>query len=157
MRPSAVIDTNLLVSGLILKRGAPYELIEALRRGAFTMAIALQLWQEYEEVLPRRKFAERYGLTQEEVADFLFLIASSARRVTPWSPLPIALRDAKDQEVLAAGLGLARETAGAVVYLVTGDADLLEHQRDPRLGTLRIVTVHEFLQRLWQGLGSEQR
>jgi predicted nucleic acid-binding protein len=35
-----------------------------------------------------------------------------------------------------------------VVYLVTGDADLLEHQGDPRLGTLRIVTVHEFLQRL---------
>lgn len=49
------------------------------------------------------------------------------------------LRDPKDVHILAAALN------GGADYLVTGDDDLLEHQNDPRLGTLRIVTVARFL------------
>ncbi|MBI2303645.1 MAG: putative toxin-antitoxin system toxin component, PIN family [Chloroflexi bacterium] len=67
---SAVVDTNLFVSGLILKRGSPYEIVEALRRGDFTLVISEPIYTEYTQVLSRPRFAEQYALTQEEVADF---------------------------------------------------------------------------------------
>ena len=49
------------------------------------------------------------------------------------------MRDPKDEPILAAALG------GGADYLVTGDADLLIYRGDSRLGSLQIVTVHQFL------------
>ena len=136
---SAVVDTNLFVSGLILKRGTPYELVEALRRGGFTLVVTEALRGEYGRVLPRPKFAQRYGLTPEEIADFLFLVDTSALQASARRRLPIAVRDKKDERVLAAALG------GKADYLVSGDDDLLSLSNDPRLGKLKIVTARDFL------------
>ncbi|MCL4459326.1 MAG: putative toxin-antitoxin system toxin component, PIN family [Chloroflexi bacterium] len=136
---SAVVDTNLFVSGLIIELGTPYELVEASRRGAFTLVVSESLYMEYRRVLLRPKFAEKYGITLEEVTDFLFLIDTSARRVTPSRRLPITVRDKKDEGILAAALG------GKADYLVTGDEDLLVLRDDPRLGRLKIVTARDFL------------
>lgn len=154
--PSAVVDTTLFVSGLIVNRGHPYALVEAVRRGEFTPAVSEALYQEYERVLPRRKFAETYGLAPEEVAAFLFLIGTSARRVTPRRRLPVKVRDATDEKVLAAGLGLVRTLGGETAYLVTGDNDLLELRDHPKLKGLQIVTVREFLELLRRGEGASQ-
>jgi uncharacterized protein len=137
---SAVVDTNLFVSGLISKRGAPYQLIEALRAGAFTSVLSGVLREEYWRVLPRRTFAEKYGLTPEDVADLLLLVDMSAHMVTPQIALPVSVRDSKDEMVLAAALG------GKADYLITGDGDLLALRDDPSLEGLRIVTVREFLE-----------
>ncbi len=138
---SAVVDTNLIVSGLILKRGRPYELVEALRRGAFHPVLSEPLRVQYGRVLVRPKFAQRYGITPEEVASFLFLVDSSVRQIAPSRRLPVPVRDKNDEIVLATALGRAE-------YLVTGDNDLLELRDDPRIGKLKIVTVREFLEAL---------
>lgn len=135
---SAVIDTNLFVSGLINKQGTPSQLIDALRQGAFTLVLSESLHTEYNQVLPRPKFTRKYGITEEEIADFLFLVETNALRVTPSHNLPVKVRDKKDERVLAAALG------GKADYLVTGDDDLLVLRDDPRLGELKIVTGAEF-------------
>jgi putative PIN family toxin of toxin-antitoxin system len=138
----AVVDTNLFVRGLISKLGNPFVLLEALRREEFLLVISQPLRREYEEVLRRPKFAQKYGLTPKEIADFLFLVDSNARKITPLPVLPLQVRDVKDEKVLAAALG------DRVDFLVTSDDDLLVLRGDPRLGTLQIVTVREFLNAL---------
>lgn len=135
---SAVVDTNLFVSGLINKLGTPAQIVDALRQGAFILVLSESLHTEYRLVLARPKFAHHYAVTEEEVADFLFLVDTSARRVRPGPKLPVTVRDKKDERVLATALGSAD-------YLVTGDYDLLVLQDDPRLGGLQIVTAREFL------------
>lgn len=143
--PKGVVDTNLIVSGLLLKRGSPYELLEAWRRGGFTLLVSPSLQAEFEEVLLRPKFTQKYGLTAEEIRAFLILVSLLGVKVTPRRRLPVKIRDPKDEKVLAAALG------GKADYLITGDDDLLVLRDDPHLKQLKIVPVTEFLEILRQG------
>lgn len=140
-QPSArirvVVDTNLFVSGTILKRGNPYALLTAWRSGAFILLVSKLQHAELREVFQRPKLIDRYRLTADELAD-LFACLTATLRVEPTPTLSVPIRDAKDEHILGAGLG------GEADYLVTGD-DLLVLRDDPRLGTLRIVTVADFL------------
>ena len=140
-----VVDTNLVVSGLILERGVPSELIAALRAGRFLLVISEPIRLEYERVLARPRFATKYGLTGAEVASFLSFLDTVAVRVAPRRRLPVSVRDSGDDIILAAALG------GRAEYLVTGDADILALRDDPRLRGLRILTAREFLATLDPG------
>jgi putative PIN family toxin of toxin-antitoxin system len=137
----AVVDTNLFVSGLILKQGLPSRLVETLRQGGYQLVLSDVLLEEYRRVLMRQPFAKRYGLTPQEVRDFLILLVT-AQSATPKRQLPVRVRDAKDNKVLATALG------GQAKYLVTGDEDLLILDGHPKLPNLRIITVRTFLELL---------
>ncbi len=141
-RSRVVVDTNQFVSGLISKLGQPHQLVEHFYRGAFRLLVTEPLIQELDEVLHRPRFSARFGLTDQERDQFLAFVASDAVRVTPRRRLPLSVRDPKDEKVVAAALG------GGADYLVTGDEDLLVLDGDPRLGSLRIITVQAFLEQL---------
>jgi uncharacterized protein len=132
---SAVLDTNLIVSAFLSRRGRPRTLLNALHDGAFRPILSLSLQQEYADVLARPRFA----LDPEEVAAFFRFLARRAQVVNPVPPTPVAVRDPNDEHVPATAL------AGGADYLVTGDDDLVSLAGDPRLGTLRIVTARAFL------------
>lgn len=138
-RLRSVVDTNLIISGLIVARGIPHRLVRACRDGWFDLLVSDPLLAEYERVLTRPTFSTKYGLRQEEVAAFLTFVRLSSVRVTPRRRLPVHVRDLKDQPILATALG------GGADYLVTGDGDLLVLRDDARLRRLKIVTAAEFL------------
>ncbi|MGN6673424.1 MAG: PIN domain-containing protein [Thermomicrobiales bacterium] len=118
----AVVDSNVFVSGLILQRGKPFELLNAWRRQAFVLHMADEQREELRDVLSRRELIEAYQVTQED-KDRLF-----------------SLLDTDDVHILAAAFG------GKADYLVTGDRKhLLPLAGRPELGALQIVTVTEFL------------
>ncbi|MCL5946824.1 MAG: putative toxin-antitoxin system toxin component, PIN family [Chloroflexi bacterium] len=135
----AVVDTNLFISGMILKRGRPFALLEAWRARWFILLIGDQQRDELAAVLQRAKLRERYDLPPEDVALLLRLVDAAAVRVPLSRRLPVSVRDAKDEMILASALG------GQAGYLVTGDSDLLILRNNPHLGDLKIVTVAEFL------------
>lgn len=135
----AVVDTNIFVSGLITADGDSYRLLEAWRTGAFVLLMASTQREELERVLKRPAFAQRYGFTEERVAYWLLLVAALAIWVPVRRRLPMHVRDPKDDHILAAALG------GHADCLVTGDEDILSLKAHPRLKSLRIVTVREFL------------
>jgi uncharacterized protein len=137
--PRVVIDTNLFVSGAISPRGLPHQLLQAWRTGAFTLLISAEQRGEVQEVLSRPEIARRYNLSDEAKAHLLFLIDTLALQAPLRQRLPIHVRDPKDDHLLAAALG------GKADYLVTGDADLLTLDRDPKLPNLRILSVRSFL------------
>lgn len=135
-----VVDTNLFISGTIIKRGKPFELLEAWRGRVFTLLISDQQRGELEDVLQRDKIQKNYHLSPDEIASVLRLLETAASRAGVRRQLPVKVRDAKDEMILASALG------GKAEYLVTGDDDLLTLRDDPRLGALKIVTVGEFLE-----------
>ena len=138
----AVVDTNIFVSGLITADGIPYQLLEGWRAGAFVLLVAPPQREELERVLKRPIFPQRYGLTEERIDYWLLLVAALGLSVRVRRRLPVHARDRRDDHILAAALG------GHADYLVTGDEDILSLDAHPRLKSLRIVRVTEFLELL---------
>ena len=144
-QPQRVFD--LFVGGLILKRGNPYELLEAWRRKGFVLLISEALQTEIAEVLVRPEIKEKYHLSTDEVEDTLRLLQTDALLSSPAPMLPVVLRDPKDEKVLALAI------SGQADYLVTGDEDLLTVEGNRDLLALRIVTPAAFLALLKGKLG----
>lgn len=132
-----VVDTNLFVSGTIHKGGTPRRLMLAWLARRFRLLLSDEQRAELDDVFARPKIVLGYNVGREQL-DELFAGLSLPTRVTLRYPLPLPVRDPKDEKILAAALGGAD-------YLVTGDLDLLVLRDDPRLAPLRIVTATEFL------------
>lgn len=137
--PSAVVDTNLLISAVINSRGTPGLLIESWQRGAFLLVTSREQYAEVAEVITRPKIAERYHITAVRQRALLRRLERNSIKVTPRRRLPVSVRDPKDEKILATALG------GKVDFLVTGDEDLLSLAHHPRIGSLQIVTASMFL------------
>ncbi len=139
MPVSAVVDTNLIVSAFLTRRGPPHALLQALYAGAFRLLLSDPLQDEYARVLARPRLVQRFALSADEVGAFFRFLAHRAQPVTLRGTLPLAVCDTKDEHVLATAL------EGSADNLVTGDEDLLVLAGDEQLGSLRIVTVRAFL------------
>lgn len=134
-----VLDTNLLVSGII-STGLPRRLLNAAQAGVFELCTSEVLLAELLDVLGRPKFADRLiqaGLSATEIVDDLRRLA---RVVAPAVVPRVVLSDPDDDQVLAAALA-----AGADLIASGDKRDLLP------LGSyegIAIVTAREALERI---------
>ncbi len=115
----AVLDTNILVSGLISLQGPPRQVVDAWLAGDFTLATSLYLVEELAHVLTCPHIVERLRLSQEEVNAILAALLAQADMTPGQLSLPGVTRDPKDDAVIAC----AKE--GDADYIVSGDQDLL--------------------------------
>ena len=78
--PAAVIDTNVVVAGLITAdAGSPTaRILDGMRRGAFPFLLSDELLAEYREVLLRARIRKLHGLSANEVDQILTEIATHA-------------------------------------------------------------------------------
>jgi putative PIN family toxin of toxin-antitoxin system len=134
-----VIDTNLLVSGLMFG-GLPRQLLDAARAGEFELCTSEVLLAELLDVLGRSKFADRMAqasLSPQILVDDLRKLAIV---VTPTNVPRVVPTDPDDDRVLAAAL------AGAADLIASGDRrDLLP------LGSyagIPIVSAREAMERI---------
>jgi putative PIN family toxin of toxin-antitoxin system len=141
--PHVVVDTNLFVSGIILKRGFPHDLLVLWRGGGYVLLISDGQYAEIEDVFARPEIMNKYGVTETERAELLELIRGTTVHVIPDPELPLEIRDVKDAMILACAL------SGKADFLITGDRDLLVLAGDSRLGHLQIITARTFLNRLY--------
>lgn len=98
VRPVAVVDTPVVVSGLLSgDPDAPVgRIFDAMLAGLFVVLLSPRLIAEYREVLLRRRVRRLHGLTTQQVDALLADMAQLARVVDPppvSSPL-VAERDA---------------------------------------------------------------
>jgi uncharacterized protein len=140
----AVVDTNIFVSGVINVRGRPSQLLDAWRAGEFELLLSEQQYDELKDVFSRPKIQLKYQIKPKEL-DELFSSLDRATRIVASLSIPIVVRDVKDERILATAF------SGNADYLVSGDNDLLVLREDPRLGSLQIVTVNQFLALLEEG------
>jgi len=117
-----VLDTNVLVSGLLFPGGPPSRLVKAWRAGEFELVISDFLIDELTRIWAH--LAQRLKASPNDLADFLDTIALRAEllridAVMVAQASTAGLRDPNDLPVLALLIGSGAD------YLVSGDKDLL--------------------------------
>ncbi len=134
-----VIDTNLLISGVI-SAGLPRQLVDAAKAGEFELCTSEVLLAELLDVIARGKFAARLtqaGLTPQAIVEDMRALAVV---VTPTSVARVVPTDPDDEHVLAAAL-----TGGADLIASGDKRDLLP------LGSYQgipIITAKQALERI---------
>lgn len=131
----AVIDTNILLRALIKPKGSVGGVITALDGGGFELVTSWPLLEELAAKLALPRIRGKYQLHDQDIADFMNLLAWRACIVHPLDNVA-ACRDPDNDVVLATAL------AGKAQYIVTGDDGLLV--LDP-YRSIHIVTAAVFL------------
>ncbi|HET8605548.1 MAG TPA: putative toxin-antitoxin system toxin component, PIN family [Gaiellaceae bacterium] len=134
--PRAVLDPNVLVSGLIGPGGPSAQLLVELRAGSFELVTSPLLLTELGEVLAREKF-RRYA-TRDEVDAYLDLLRRESVVLDDPGTAPDPASEDPDDDYLIALAAAARVDA-----LVSGDRHLLRLRE-----TIPVQTPREFLQLL---------
>lgn len=131
-----ILDTNVFLSALLSRAGAPAKLLEAWEQGKFTLVACPQLIEELLEVAARPFFRSRliYGAAElfaAGIRDFSFY----CEELPPDPPAP----DEKDAFLLA----LAE--ASQADFLVTGDKALLSLKNHKSTRVVTAATMVESL------------
>lgn len=129
-----VLDTNVLISSLLLKNSPPFRVVELI----FARSILLRsesTLSEFEEVLGRKKF-NKY-LTLEERQVFLSKFLARSELVEIMQEIDVC-RDPKDNKFLELAV------SGEADFIVSGDQDLLV--LNP-FRNIEIITANDFLTR----------
>lgn len=108
-----VLDTNVVISGLINPKGPPGAILKALREERFILVTSQEINEETLEVMDRPRLRDRYGLA-EHLFDIAFILWERAE-VIKAPPAVKASKDKDDDKFLAAAVG------GLAHYLVSGD------------------------------------
>ena len=104
-----VLDTNVVVSGLLTALGPPAQVVDLISSGDISLVVDQRILAEYRDVLAR----PRLKLDVREIRDFLRLTRDAEYVVG--APLPFTLPDPDDEPFLEVAV------AGAVDALVTGN------------------------------------
>lgn len=132
-----VLDTNVLVAGLLSAAGPPGWIVEAVLAGEVEPAFDAAIRQEYEEVLRRPEFRFPAPL----IEDLLAALDQTGFVVAAAAPWPIPLPDPDDAPFLAVA-------AASTSVLVTGN--LRHFPIRSRRGVV-VLTPREFVEHLKLG------
>jgi uncharacterized protein len=137
-----VIDTNVIVSGILSRKGAPVELLNAWRERRFLMLTSPAVIAELRAVLQYPHIRKKYTLSDNEIEQTITLLEHDALLVTGEANVAGSVPDdPKDEMFLACALD------GTADVIVSGDHHLidLESYRD-----IPIMTARQFLDKLRQ-------
>jgi putative PIN family toxin of toxin-antitoxin system len=130
----AVIDTNVLVSGLLSPAGNEALIVLAINQGLVRPCVSDDILEEYAEVLARSKFA----FLPDEIAAVLAMFRSNGELIRPKGSAP-ASPDAGDAKFLHCARAAQAE------YIVTGNK---RHFPPALCGAVRVVNGRELLDRI---------
>lgn len=106
-----VLDTNVIVSGLLVSDGLPAAIIDLALQGKVRVALSHPILTEMERVLRRAKF----GFEPRKVGSFLALFKSRAKLVSPSRTLDVCREDPSDNRFLECA------EAAKAEFLITGN------------------------------------
>jgi putative PIN family toxin of toxin-antitoxin system len=138
-----VLDTNVLVAGLLSPFGPCGDIVRMVSSGELTLCFDARILSEYREVLMRPKFR----FAEDEIDTLIDFIAMRGQTVAP-SPLPKPLPDPDDEPFLEVAI------AGRVACLVTGNR---AHFPGRRRQGVKVLSPRAFLTRYRRHLKGEHR
>jgi putative PIN family toxin of toxin-antitoxin system len=131
-----VLDTNVVVSGLLRTKGNPAQVLALALAGALQVAHDKRILAEYADVLARPKFK----FDKARVREVLTKLEADGLAVDATKQQHLELPDPDDEPFLAVAL------AGQADYLVTGN--LADYPAERRRGCA-VVSPAEFLE-VWR-------
>jgi putative PIN family toxin of toxin-antitoxin system len=137
-----VIDTNVIVSGILSRKGAPVELLKAWRERRFLLLTSSAIVAEVRAVLHYPRIRNKYPLSNDDIEQTIMLLEHDALLVKGEANVAGSVPDdPKDEMFLACALD------GTADVIVSGDHHLLdlESYRD-----IPIMTPRQFLDQLRQ-------
>ncbi|MDF1594339.1 MAG: putative toxin-antitoxin system toxin component, PIN family [Desulfurivibrionaceae bacterium] len=129
-----VLDTNILVSGLLTPFGTSGEIIRMVSSGQLSLCYDARILTEYRDVLLR----PRFQFNHEHSSSLLYYI-QHAGQVYPTQPLPNPLPDPDDEPFLEVAI------AGKASCLITGNK---VHFPKSHLQGMKVFSPTDFL-RYW--------
>ncbi len=132
-----VLDTNVLLSGLMLPDSTPGRVVKAWRETRFDLVISKEQLTEIAKVLTYSKIRKRLKWRRANIERFLRQLYLRSELVDISGVFQTVPDDPEDQPILASLIASRAE------YLVTGDSDLLTLS-----GRYPIVTPADFVQNL---------
>lgn len=138
-KPRLVIDTNIIVSGLITTATPPAQIIDAVHAKKVILLVSDEVVLEYLRVLECPYIRKYKKITDEAIRDLTSLFIGIAERVEVFLPIQKS-KDPDDDKFLS----LAVE--GKADFLLTGDkGDLLSLKN---IEGIPIITAREAIQKL---------
>lgn len=126
-----VLDTNVLISGLLTPFGVCGEIVRMLTSNVLTLCADSRILFEYEDLLRRPRFA----IDEKMIAELMaYIMITSEMHST--QPLPSALPDPDDNPFLEVAI------SAKVNYLVTGN---LKHFPPDLRCNISVLAPREFL------------
>lgn len=126
-----VVDTNVLVAGLLSPFGPPGEIVRMIASGALRLCFDARILTEYSEVLARPKFQ----FNPEQTQALLEQIKTEGLSVAG-EPLPARLPDPTDEPFLEAAL------AGDAECVITGNT---KHFPPAKRQNMTVLSPTEYL------------
>lgn len=115
----AVLDTNILVSGLIEGRGASAAIVDAWRNWEIIVLTTQKQMEEVGEVLRRPHIRKHHGMSNEDIEEFLEEFREFSVEVDVGEIRKVIEEDPDDDFLLALA------AAGSADYIVSGDRHIL--------------------------------
>lgn len=135
-----VFDTNMFVSGLLVKSGPPARALDAWRERRYVVAISPAIISEIRAVLNYARIRRKYAVTDGDVSQLAALLEGDALLVPGSADVAGSVPDdPADEKILACAVEARAD------LVVTGDHHLLDLREYKGIA---IVTVYEFLERL---------
>ena len=135
----AVIDTNVLVSGLFAEAGAVAELMELWVEERFELVTSEEILSELYRVFHKPTIQEHFKPSEDDIIEYIKNLREKAVITTDLYRTGRIKKDPTDDKVLACAL------EAAVDFIVSGDRHLLEIKS---YQGIQIVNARTFLKRM---------
>ena len=137
-----VLDTNTLISGMIVEKGSPAAVLRAWKSNVLVMVSCQSLIEEFVRVARRPHLQVAYRLTDDRIEEMAQLIRAKAFLTSELYEVDVIKDDPDDNVVISCAL------EGGAQYIVSGDPHLIslkEYQG------IRMINAGDFLGVIGEG------
>lgn len=134
-----MVDTNIIVSGLMTTATPPAQILDAIHKKKAVLLVSDEIVVEYLRVLEYPHIRKYKKITDEAVRDLTSLFIEEAERIEVLSPIQKS-KDPDDDKFLSVAV------EGKADFLITGDkADLLSLKE---IEHIPIITARQAVEKL---------
>ena len=132
-----VLDTNVIISGVIANYGDPFQILENWREGRFAVIVSEPILQEIDRVFHYPHIKNRRHLTEQDIDTMLLLLRRYGLNTPAELRIEAIMEDPEDDKFIVAAI------EGGADYIVSGDRHLkaLNSYQE-----IKIVSPSEFIQ-----------
>ncbi len=138
-----VIDTNVIYQALRSKNGASHYIINLIREGKINIALSINIFKEYEDVLLRPKSLIDLKLDESDINKVLTFLAYIGKSFNTHYLFRPNLKDENDN--MFVDLALASNSK----YIISNNISDFTIDNELKFDSIKIITPTDFI-KLWR-------